>query len=167
MATRGSSRTKKGSSPRRRGGSRQNFSQGKIDSLNLSDDRDHSTSRGTSTQPNNDMALVHSHLPVESSASTVEENPQHVSPAPEPFPTRRRRRLTSLERREVAAKRGLVCGNCRTKRIKVGLLISHELCRIAGIADIVEVYSCGSWKGLGAHYLQTPLLPNVHAPPPQ
>jgi hypothetical protein len=33
------------------------------------------------------MALVNSHLPVESSASTVEENPQHVSLAPEPFPT--------------------------------------------------------------------------------
>ena len=28
-----------------------------------------------SPQPNNDMALVDSHLPVESSASTVEENP--------------------------------------------------------------------------------------------
>jgi hypothetical protein len=40
-----------------------------------------------SPQPNNDLALVDSHLPVESSASTVEENPQHVSPAPEPFPT--------------------------------------------------------------------------------
>jgi hypothetical protein len=40
-----------------------------------------------SPQPNNDLALVDSQLPVESSASTVEENPQHVSPAPEPFPT--------------------------------------------------------------------------------
>jgi hypothetical protein len=38
-------------------------------------------------QPNNDLALVDSHVPVESSASTVEENPQHVSLAPEAFPT--------------------------------------------------------------------------------
>ncbi|KAF8850019.1 hypothetical protein BDZ45DRAFT_680080 [Acephala macrosclerotiorum] len=83
MMTRSSSRTKKVSS----------------------DDPDHSTSRGTSgleeipstpestileehsPQPNNDIALVDSHLPVESSASTVKENPQHVSPAPELFPT--------------------------------------------------------------------------------
>jgi hypothetical protein len=34
-------------------------------------------------------------------------------------PRRPHRRLTKRERREVAAKRGLVCDNCRTKRIKV------------------------------------------------
>ena len=38
-------------------------------------------------QLNNDVALVNSHLPVESLASTVKENPKHVSPAPEPFLT--------------------------------------------------------------------------------
>ncbi|KAH8751824.1 hypothetical protein BGZ57DRAFT_860746 [Hyaloscypha finlandica] len=84
VMARSSSRTKKISSLRRRGGSRQNSSQEKIDSLNLSDDPGHSTS--TSTQPSNDMALG-CHLPVESSASTTEENPQRVSSAPEPLPT--------------------------------------------------------------------------------
>ncbi|KAH7356433.1 hypothetical protein BKA65DRAFT_474254 [Rhexocercosporidium sp. MPI-PUGE-AT-0058] len=79
--------------------------QKKSESLSLSDDPDHSTSRRISgleeipsppesaileehsPQPNNDLALFDSHMPVESSASTVEENPQHVSPVPEPFTT--------------------------------------------------------------------------------
>ncbi|PMD61947.1 uncharacterized protein K444DRAFT_662122 [Hyaloscypha bicolor E] len=104
ITTRGSGRTKKVSLPRRRGGSRQNSSQEKIDSLRVSDDLNHSATTSTSPgeipsppqsvmleehspPPNNDMALVDSHLPVESSASIVEENLQHVSPAPEPFPT--------------------------------------------------------------------------------
>ncbi|CZR52935.1 uncharacterized protein PAC_02813 [Phialocephala subalpina] len=100
MAARSSSRRKKVSPP--------DSSQKKTESLSLSDDPDHSTSWSTpgleeipsplesaileehSPQPNNDMALVDSHLPVESSASAVEENPQHVSPAPETFPTEKK-----------------------------------------------------------------------------
>ncbi|KAH8757113.1 hypothetical protein BGZ57DRAFT_996748 [Hyaloscypha finlandica] len=91
MTTRSSSRTNKVSSPRRRGGSRQNSSQKKSESLSLSDEMpsppESTILEEHSPQPNNDLALVNSHLLVESSASTVEENPQHVSPAPEPFPT--------------------------------------------------------------------------------
>jgi hypothetical protein len=108
MATRSLSRTKKSFSPRHRaprhrGGSRQNSSQ-KIDSLSFSDDPDHSASASWgpeelpsppksvildehSQQPDNNMAFADSHLPVKSSASTAEENPQNVSPAPETFPT--------------------------------------------------------------------------------
>jgi len=73
--------------------------------LSLSDNPDHSTSWGASgpeeisspsesaileehsPQLNNDMALVDSYLPVESSVSTAEENPQHISSAPKTFPT--------------------------------------------------------------------------------
>jgi hypothetical protein len=71
--------------------SRQNSSQEKTESLSLSDDPDHSPSRSNagleempsppesaileerSLRPNYDMALVDSHLPVGSSASTIEE----------------------------------------------------------------------------------------------
>jgi hypothetical protein len=110
MATRSSSRTKKSFSPRHRGGSRRNPSQEKIDTLGLSGDADHtaSASRGTfgpeeilsppqsvtleehSLQPDDNMALADSHLPVKSSVSTAEENPQHVPPAPEMFPTHKK-----------------------------------------------------------------------------
>ncbi|PMD66210.1 uncharacterized protein K444DRAFT_624715 [Hyaloscypha bicolor E] len=90
IARHGSSRKKK----RRRGGSRQNFSPEKIDSLNLSDDPDHSASRSTSglgemPSPSESAILEeHSlHLPVENSAFIAEESPQHVSPVPETFPT--------------------------------------------------------------------------------
>ena len=105
ITTRASSRNMKSSSTRHRGTS-QDFSQEKIDSLRLSDDLNHSATASQRTsgpgeippppqpvipeehspQPNNDMALVGTHLPVKSSASTAKENPQHVSPAPETFP---------------------------------------------------------------------------------
>jgi len=82
MTTQSSSRINKVSSPRRRGGSRQNSSQKKTEPLSLSDDPDYSISRGTSSleeipsplesdileeysrQPNNNIALVDSYPPV-------------------------------------------------------------------------------------------------------
>jgi hypothetical protein len=43
-----------------------------------------------SPQLNNDMTLADNYLPAGRSASTVEENPQHVSSAPETVPTDKR-----------------------------------------------------------------------------
>lgn len=105
MMIRSSSRTKKSSSAKRRGASGPSFSQEMIDSISVSDEPNQSTSRGTSDseeislppesalleerslQPNNNVALVDSDLPGESSVSTVKENPPHIPPAPETFQT--------------------------------------------------------------------------------
>ncbi|PMD62556.1 uncharacterized protein K444DRAFT_610603 [Hyaloscypha bicolor E] len=38
-------------------------------------------------QLNNSMAIIDSHLPARSPVCTMEENPQHASPAPETSPT--------------------------------------------------------------------------------
>jgi len=81
-------------------------------SCNHSDDPDHSTSRDTSTQSSNNIALD-CHLPVESSTSTVKENPQRVSPAPELFPTDEKVDPTISTTELVKATRGKIVGPAR------------------------------------------------------
>jgi hypothetical protein len=103
MVARSSSRAKKGSSRQRR---RSRHSSQEIDSLKLSDDlnQNATVSQGPSSpegvpstpesampeahslQLNNNMAIVDSHLPARSPVCTIEENPQHVSPAPKTSP---------------------------------------------------------------------------------
>ncbi|CZR66405.1 uncharacterized protein PAC_16306 [Phialocephala subalpina] len=95
MATRGSGRNKSPSA-KHRGGSRQNSPQGRS---TRSDSRTDTTTvlphpkappsvilEENSPQPCNNTAPVDIHLPVKRPVSTAEENPQHVSLAPETFP---------------------------------------------------------------------------------
>ncbi|PVH70493.1 hypothetical protein DL98DRAFT_577855, partial [Cadophora sp. DSE1049] len=104
MAGRSSRRAKRGSSRQRR---RSRHSSQEIDSLGLSDDlnQNATASQGLSspegvlstpesvkpkehsTQLNNHIAIVNSHLPARGPVGTIEENPQHVSPAPDTSPT--------------------------------------------------------------------------------
>ncbi|KAH6700671.1 hypothetical protein BKA61DRAFT_620952, partial [Leptodontidium sp. MPI-SDFR-AT-0119] len=104
MVGRSSRRANRGSSRQRR---RSRHSSQDIDSLRLSDNlnQNATASQGLSspegilstpesvkpeehsTQLNNHMAIVNSHLPARSPVGTIEENPQHVSPAPDTSPT--------------------------------------------------------------------------------
>ena len=97
MAARRSRRAKKGSSKHRR---RSRQSSQEIDSISNDLDQnataqDPSSPEGVLSTPesvmpeehspqlNNNMAIVNSHLPVSSPVGTIEENPQHGSPAPD------------------------------------------------------------------------------------